>query len=218
MLSFGSHRTCSTLGRARNPPRFTRRQRGTFSGCEASLPRESHTLHLHSFLGCPRNSQMGDHPVFRYPVFRERCTEGVPKRPRRWGWGCKQPRGLGQAESISAREGFRTSWLACGGRRPWLGDCSLFRGYGLQRPLIRLFWSPTSCAPEGVRCRGLWMLRIRGEDARVICRFAYFFCSAAEFGHLRAVLDPAGPPMSGCARRTGLIRPVVAGRGGRSER
>ena len=45
-------------------------------GCEASPPRESHTHHpASSSLGNPRVAgRMGDHPVFRYPVFRERCS------------------------------------------------------------------------------------------------------------------------------------------------
>jgi hypothetical protein len=140
-------------------------------GCEASPPRESHTLHPygHSFGVRPRGDRrMGDHPVFRYPVFRERCYRGeAGEPPRRWGWVCNQPRGPGQAEVRPAFERVRTT-SGVGRRsassarrplwRPWMPRAS-------EGPLTDSF-SPTFAPLRGgTDRRGVWMLRIPGREA-----------------------------------------------------
>lgn len=112
---------------------------------------------------------MGDHPVFRYPVFRERCTVGAREGVRRWGWVCSQPRGEGQAESDSAFEGFRTG--------TWLGRRRLPRPRGLRPfsrrprwPLVPTFRFPSTFAPSpAVPVGGKRTLRIRDADARGFC-------------------------------------------------
>jgi hypothetical protein len=65
----------------------------------------THFIHVSRARVAPRlASWMGDHPVFRYPVFRERCPSRRRARrpPRRQGWVSTQPQGVCQAESSSA--------------------------------------------------------------------------------------------------------------------
>ena len=95
----------ASVERTRNRPLTTEVARDVFGLRSIAASRFPHT----SSTLAPRGSRwMGDHPVFRYPVFRERCSED-PEGFRRWGWVCSQPGVSSQADSRSAFEGFRTS-------------------------------------------------------------------------------------------------------------
>ena len=89
---------------------------------------------------------MGDHPVFRYPVFRERCSRpgSVSKTVRRWGWVSSPPRGPCQAEGCSTFERDRTNFglsrRSHGGQHPGSETTAPFVAVGLRRPLL-----PTLC-------------------------------------------------------------------------
>lgn len=119
---------------------------------------------------------MGDHPVFRYPVFRERCfpsgRRGLPvggagflvsPKPRvkrkvvPLSRGSARPRGLG------------------GGRRPRLGDLGAFRCLGPPKALSSDSLDPRrprppkrSCSSRGVDATDPWLgsKRFRGESSK----------------------------------------------------
>lgn len=140
---------------------------GTF-GCEASPPRESHTLHPlgSTALGPSLEGEVGSGfpeaegwvtiPFSAIQFSGSAVSEAV--RPcrlsRRWGWVSSPPRGPCQAEVVSAFERDRTSfWVSRNlarndgdGRHPWLGDYGAFRCRGPPKALSCRLFSPAFAA------------------------------------------------------------------------
>lgn len=158
------------------PTHFIRRARGlVLDGWPSRFP-------LSSFQGAlPRRSRVG-------------C--------RRWGWVCSQPRVLGQAESSSACEGFRTGLWSLRRRRP------LARGL---RPLVSRAPEaphPTRCSPRRLRqvagpvAAGMWMLRIRGRYASSFCSFSKLCHPCANSRRHGSIRGRPGSAPGDCARCT----------------
>lgn len=122
------------------------------------IPHTSSTSTLHGASSAVV-SWMGDHPVFRYPVFRERCVRGGGRGHPVGGAGFVVSPGVEVKQNqVLLSRGSAQPLGSSGGRHPWLGDCGVrLVAAGPRRPLVRLFVPDGRC-PEG-RCPS------RGVDA-----------------------------------------------------
>jgi hypothetical protein len=139
--------------------------------------------------------RMGDHPVFRYPVFRERCYRvGWVRRPSVGGAGfLVRPGDLVKRRVAPLLRGTALTSGSAGRRHgestSWLGDTAPFVAVGLRRPLsstlCRRLLRPLSrsCPSTGCGCYGSL-----GRKQEV---FARKFENAMEAG-IEAVWRPFG--------------------------